>query len=338
LENKHLLVFRFSSLGDIAMTVPVLRLLLQQHPGLQVTMVSTEFVRPLFADLPGLQFHPIEPKGKHKGLAGLFRLSRELRKRGPYSGIADLHNVIRSKILRSFLVGAAPSAVIDKGRGKKEELTRKEGKKLHPLKSNFQRYADVFGKLGYSIDLVADEGVRRMSLAPVEQQGYNIGIAPFALHREKTYPPEQMQEVIRILTKAKPIKVFLFGGKADAPELERWAASLDQTFSVAGTMDLQKELELMATLHLMVSMDSANMHLASMVGTPVVSVWGGTHPYLGFYGWGQDPANAVQVDMDCRPSSVFGNRHCENDLACMKGISPVMIVDRVLAELEKSGI
>ncbi len=101
---RKLLIFRFSSLGDVAMTVPVIQLLLQQHPNLQVTMVSNDFVAPLFNNIERLEFYAADLKGKHKGLAGLYRLYRELKKLSSFDAIADLHDVLRSKILRSFFL------------------------------------------------------------------------------------------------------------------------------------------------------------------------------------------------------------------------------------------
>lgn len=89
------------------------------------------------------------------------------------------------------------------------------------------------------------------------------------------------------------------------------------------------ELALMNRLDVMVSMDSANMHLASLAGVPVVSVWGATHPYAGFMGWGQSIGNAVQIDLPCRPCSIYGNKPClRGDYFCMKNISPEQIVER----------
>ena len=86
----------------------------------------------------------------------------------------------------------------------------------------------------------------------------------------------------------------------------------------------------MSQLDTMVSMDSANMHLASICGTRVVSVWGATHPYAGFMGWNQSVDDAVQLDMPCRPCSIYGNRPClRGDYACLNNIDPVAIADRV---------
>ena len=343
MEKKHLLVFRFSSLGDVAMTVPVLQLLLKQHPQLQLTLVSTEFMRPLFNDIERLQFHAADLKGRHKGLPGLFKLYKELRKTYRFDGIADLHHVLRTRILRVFFsFSGKPVSVIDKGRKEKKELTRSHDKKLRPLKSNFQRYADVFTGLGYKVNLTdTKEGEKKKNTSPETAQmkldGRRlVGIAPFALHEEKTYPPEKMKEVIRLLSQDKNIHIYLLGGKKEKELLEQWEGEFDNLTLLAGKMGFEKELEFISGLDVMVSMDSANMHLASLYGVPVVSIWGGTHPYLGFYGWGQDPGNAVQVELECRPSSVFGNKPCpRGDLACMNLISPMMVYDKIIQQLKR---
>ncbi|MGZ8544348.1 MAG: glycosyltransferase family 9 protein [Flavisolibacter sp.] len=340
MKPQHLLILRLSSLGDIAMTVPVIRLLLQQHPSITVTMVSVEFARPLFKDIARLQFHAANIRGDHKGVRGLLKLAGALKKDYDFDAVADLHDVLRTKMLRFYLsFSRKPIAVINKGRTEKKELTRAYHKNLRPLKSTFQRYADVFETLGLPVKLDTAAGKTPVfseeTLVLLKQQGFQlIGIAPFALHEEKTYPPEKMKEVIRLLSAHKQLKIFLLGGKNEEKELEHWTGLSGQVTSLAGKMDFQNELHHISMLDLVVSMDSANMHLASLYGVPVVSVWGGTHPYLGFYGWGQSPENAVQVDLDCRPSSVFGNKSCRNQGACMKMISPLMIYEKIIGVLK----
>ena len=77
-------------------------------------------------------------------------------------------------------------------------------------------------------------------------------------------------------------------------------------------------------------MDSANMHLASLTGIPVVSIWGATHPYAGFMGWGQSLDNAIQLDMDCRPCSIFGQKPCRlGDYPCLNNIKPETVVEKI---------
>ena len=317
------------------MTVPVLRQVQAQNPGLHLVMVSTEFVRPLFSNIERLVFYAADLKGKHSSINGLFQLYRELNAQFRFDAVADLHNVLRTKILRGFLkLSFKPTAVIDKGRKEKKELTRQVDKRLRPLKSTFQRYADVFNELGVTVSL--ENEMNKFLKVSSSSPARHIGIAPFALHPEKCYPESQMKKVITLLTEHDHLNLYLLGGKADSQKLEEWASGLQRVKNIAGTMSFAEELTFIATLDLVVSMDSANMHIASLLNVPVISIWGGTHPYLGFYGWRQRPANAIQIDLPCRPSSVFGNKPCPNQLACMHGIDAGMIVNKILKEINQA--
>ena len=333
----HILVFRFSALGDVAMSVPVIRLLLQQYPALEITFVSNPFMKPLFENIPRLHFYGADTKKEFHGLRGLHRLSRQIKTAIPYDAIADLHDVVRTKALRFFLIGK-PAAVIDKGRKEKKELTRPVNKILRPLKTTFQRYADVFEKLGFPVSLDTTTSATSIVTKPtVYATDIIIGIAPFAKHQPKMYPLEKLKEVVAMLTGRPGIKIILFGSKDEALLLAPWETEFAGVTSLAGKVSFSEELQVISTLHCMVSMDSANMHLASMFSVPVVSIWGGTHPYLGFYGWGQPMENAVQTDLPCRPSSVFGNRECpvHGAKGCMQEITPLMIYDKIIEVISK---
>jgi ADP-heptose:LPS heptosyltransferase len=323
------------------MTVPLIRNLLQQHPQLEVTMVSTAFHAPLFEGIERLHFVAADLKGRHKGFAGLFKLFRELRNRQRIDAVADLHNVLRTQILKLFFTLSGTRWVAqDKGREEKKALTRSEQKVLQPLKSTFQRYADVFAALGVPVQLDVAGGLKSMdtipgSLAAAKAAGKKlIGIAPFAQFERKTYPPEKMKEVLRMLAQHKNLQLYLLGGKSDVPALQQWADEIPRLVNVAGTMRFAEELPFIAHLDVVISMDSANMHLASLYGVPVVSIWGATHPYAGFYGWGQAPGNAVQIELACRPCSVFGNKQGpREDLACMHGIAPLVVYEKIMQVL-----
>jgi ADP-heptose:LPS heptosyltransferase len=338
---RHLLVFRFSSLGDVAMTVPVIQLLLHQYPQLQVTVVSTAFVKPLFADIERLHFVAAELKGTHKGFTGLYRLYQSLKKNVAFDAVADFHNVLRTKMLRSFmLLDGKPIAVIDKGRAEKKALTRPQHKVLQPLKTTFERYADVLAQLQLPIQLKWEDGLKaKPQNADIEHQKkegvHIVGIAPFAQYERKMYPLDKMKAVISMLSAHPNLRIYLFGGRGEAA-LEQWANEQKGVLNFAGKMSFSDELEVIANLDVMVSMDSANMHLASLYGVPVVSIWGATHPYAGFYGWGQKPSNAVQIDLYCRPCSVFGNKPGpRNDLQCMHSIAPMMVYQKVMEQIER---
>ena len=335
---KRLLVIRFSAMGDVAMTVPVVTSLARQYPELRITVLTQQCHAPMFDWMPA----NVEVLGvdlsKVKGVPGLERLFLQLHKRR-FDLVADLHDVLRTKYLRTrFRLTRARIAVIDKGRKEKKALI---GNALGqaPLKSTFERYADVFRQLDLNIqlDFTRAFDLHHEPLAPVESRiGRKkagdrwVGIAPFAAHPNKIYPLDHMQQVAAQVA-AQGCRVFLFGaGQRERDILESWTAAGIE--SVAGRMGgLHNELLLMAQLDCMVSMDSANMHLASLVGTPVVSIWGATHPSAGFTPWNQPADRIVQCeDLDCRPCSVYGNRPCRwGDLRCLTRLEPAAIVARI---------
>ena len=265
---RHLLVFRFSSLGDVAMTVPVLVLLLKQYPHLQVTVVSTAFVKPLFDNIERLHFVAADLKGAHKGFTGLYKLYRQLKKEIAYDAVADFHNVLRTKVLRSFMqLDGKPIAVIDKGRAEKKALTRAHNKVLKPLKSTFERYADVLAQLHLPVQLVVKDGLKQKGncseCETLKAQGIQlVGVAPFAQYERKMYPLPKMKEALKLLLQHPHIQLYLFGGRAEASVLNEWEAELPGAKSCAGKMSFSEELHLISNLDVMVSMDSANMHLA----------------------------------------------------------------------------
>lgn len=342
-KNPRILVFRFSALGDVAMTIPVLWSLKKQHPGCEILFVSRPFARDLIEPIEGVRFFAANFNKDFKGFWGIVKLFIALRKEGKWNLVADLHGVMRTRILKFlFTLSGVKSITIDKGRKEKKALTRKKNKVFKPLESTFDRYLEVFEKGGFFLKLLPFPG--KMIYAWDDEvphdamlmSGKKIGVAPFAKHPWKQWPEDKMRQLLSLLDQ-KGFQVFLFGGRGEEKQkLELWASELLNGHNLAGTLTLEKELKIMARLDLMISMDSANMHLASLVETPVVSIWGATHPYAGFYGLDQDAQNAIQVELECRPCSVFGNKPCyRGDFACMNMISEQMALDVINRSLAK---
>lgn len=332
---KHILAIRFSALGDIAMIVPVLKNVLAQNPTLEITFVSTLFVQPFFESIDRLHFYGINVK-EYNGVFRLYKLNKILKNNIAFDAIADLHNVLRTNVIRAFSFNKR-SAVLDKGRKEKKQLTRANNKILQPLKPMFESYADVFRKLNCKVLLNEVIGIthlqKNISLFPFAFSGEEklIGIAPFAKHASKMFPIDKMKAVIQLLLKNSNYRLFLFASTAELKLLDDNFLQLHNLYVMVGKLAFADELNVISQLDVMVSMDSANMHLASLYGVPVVSIWGGTHPFAGFYGWGQNNKNIVQIDMPCRPSSVFGNNPCpvHGVDGCMQDITPLMIVEKV---------
>lgn len=343
MKTEHILIIRFSAMGDVAMTVPVVYALATQYPEVRVTMLSQPFARPLFENIaPNVSFMEADIKGEYNGIKGLNALYRRLTAKN-FTAVADLHNVLRSNYLRMrFNLDQNHVAHINKHREERRMLTAKKNKVLKPIPSAFDNYAEVFAKLGYPIKYnfkslltPVEASLRQLPEAIGEKKGFQswIGIAPFAAHEGKTYPLPMMEKVIDgILGKHPSSRIFLFGGGSrERALLEEIAKRHKQCTNVSAVLKgLKQELILMSNLNVMVSMDSANMHLASLVDTPVVSIWGATHPYAGFMGWNQKAENAVQVQLSCRPCSIFGNKPClRGDYACLYNITPEMIVNKI---------
>ena len=234
-----------------------------------------------------------------------------------------------------------PTARINKGRDGKRALTRRRNKVMLPLTSSIARYRETFFRLGLPIqeqfDGLFGKDVAMPSMfseitTPKATDDIWIGIAPFAKHKGKIYPPELMEKVVADLSQITHAKIFLFGGGKEEQEvLGAWAEKYERVVSLADKRyGFPAELALMSHLDVMVSMDSANMHLASLVGTTVVSIWGATHPYCGFKGWKQVESNMIQLPMTCRPCSVFGNKPCASgDYQCLAGIPSQVVIDKI---------
>jgi len=341
-KQPGILVIRFSAMGDVAMTAPVIKEFGQHYPDIKLTVVSRKLFAPFFNGIPNLLFHPFEPKGRHKGFLGLIKLFLELKKMN-ITAVADLHNNLRSRILGIlFFIFGIKTIRVDKARADKKQLTRKVNKVLKPLLPMTERYASVFTKLGYPFKLShqlhhlpADQLTEELKMLTGAHESQKwIGISPFAQHLQKVYPLQKMEKVLLALA-GTGHRLFIFGGgKEEETIAAKWATLHGNITSVIGRVNLEQELTLISNLDLMLSMDSSGMHLASLKGIPVVSIWGATHPYAGFLGYGQDLNDAIQTDLYCRPCSVYGNIPCyRGDFACMNNLSETIVINSIINKL-----
>ena len=346
--SRRVLVTRLSALGDVAMTVPVLYSACRRNPDVLFVMVTRDRMTGLFVNPPAnLHVIGIDPS-EHKGLGGLWRLARRLFTTCRIDAYADLHDVLRTKVLRLWAhLHRIPCAVIDKDRRHKRRMTRHSDKELLPLPSSHTRYADTLRRLGLQCDPEADftslyaevpaDPALYAAATPPRRPGERwIGIAPFAAHRGKIYPAELMGQVIDRLSRIDGVRIFVFGaGAAEAAVIDGWARGHDCVVSTASLrMGFAAELALMSALDVMLTMDSGNMHMAALTGTRVLSIWGATHPYCGFMGWRQSGADTIQLALACRPCSVYGNRPCaRGDYHCLAGITPARVAEAVITAL-----
>lgn len=342
MKRAKILVIRFSAMGDVALAVPVIREFAENYPDVELVIASRGLFAPFFEDFNHLIFHRFDSKHQHKGFLGLLKYFWEL-KNYRITAVADLHNNLRSNILSAlFFICGTKVRKLDKGRAEKKTLTRQANKILAPLQLTAERYAEVFKHLGFPFKLSHQlkrkkSGPIHSALQPLVGIKKNvkwIGVSPFAQHQQKIYPLAKMELVLLHLAELG-YKIFVFGGGIEEQHVAlQWQHKNKNILSVIHKVDLAAELQLISHLDLMISMDSSGMHLASLKGVPVISIWGATHPYAGFMGYGQSINDAVQIELECRPCSIYGNVPCfRGDFACMNNLPHLLVVNKVIQKL-----
>jgi ADP-heptose:LPS heptosyltransferase len=327
-------------MGDVAMTVPVIRAFIEQNPNEKITIVSRPYFKPFFDYFVNVNFFAVDLNQRHKGFLGLLRLYSDLKKLD-IDAVADLHNVLRSKVIRTlFALSGKKAAFTDKGRKEKKELTRLENKIFKPLKTMFERHVDTFSKLGFSVNLSSPNFPKKAVLENEiltisgEKQNFRwIGIAPFAQYQSKVYPEDLMQKVIDELASNDNYKTFLFGGGNKEIEiLNSFSKNKKNVIVVAGKLNLQQELQLISNLEVMLSMDSGNAHIAAMLGINVITLWGSTHPFTGFSPFNQPSENCLVSDRNqypLVPTSVYGNKKVVGYEDVMRSISVESVLEKI---------
>ena len=307
------LIIRFATLGNVAMTVPVVASLSRRYPDDRFIIASKKNLASMFSSMPNVEFQEVD---NHLDWKGVIALWRELR--NEVDAVIDLQAVLRTKVFCALMrLSGKQVTSVHYGRLHKRLITV-FGIAKQQLPSEFARYEDAFRRAGLETDedftaLPVHTGAAKVVAKRYgPKEGRWIGIAPFAKSRSNMLPYRVTKDIIEELLKDEHTRVFLFGaGYVECEMLRQWASVFPRTESVAGTLKLEEELELMRQLEVMICMDSANQHLSSLVGLRAISVWCATHPMIGFAGWKQRPEDIIQRnDLSCRPCTCHGTNHC----------------------------
>jgi ADP-heptose:LPS heptosyltransferase len=336
----RLLVIRTSAMGDVALTTPVLRAVTRQYPDVEVVLLTRPSFTPFFYSIERLTLFLIDLRIRHKGFPGLVRLFRDLAGTGKFDIIIDLHDVLRSQVLRSlFRLRGVPSYVIRKGRSEKRSVI--SGERKIQLRHSVERYRDTFSGAGFP--LVLEEGpwiipspgaLSKIASIYGSRDELKIGVAPYAKHKLKMWPEDYMIRLLGLISEKHKVKFFLFGGIEDSGKLSEFQARIAGSFNTAGALTLEEELAMMSRLDFMIAMDSSNMHMAALTGTKVISIWGGTDPLVGFGAWMQPEDYSVRIPVDeltCRPCTIYGKGECaRGDFACMIWQTPEIVFRKIV--------
>ena len=338
-------------MGDVVLLVPVIRSLTAANPDVEITVVTRPKFAPFFYDMERVVVFPADVDYTYNGIFGMRDLFRTLIRKADYDLVIDMHDHIRTIFLRTlFKIFGTDVVVFNKGRNEKNAFARKENKVVAPLPHTVERYKKAFEKAGFTFNLLPppyfnlNESIRAAASEWLARKGLEkkekwIGIAPFAMHASKIWPLENYATVIQKILEKMPAKFLLFGG---GPREVKYFESLKAKFPahcevVADQLKIRQEIAIMQNLDLMLCVDSSNMHLAALAGVPLLSVWGGTHPGVGFGPLGKGEESMIQIsrtELPCRPCSVYGRESCYvGGFPCLTRITAENIAEKILQRI-----
>ncbi len=327
------LLIRLSSIGDIILTTPLIRALGVRYPEAAIDFVTKQEFAELLGQHPRLR--RVYAFDSRRGFSGLRELAREVRSQR-YDLIVDLHVNPRSLYLLSF-AGAHMTRRYRKHTLKRQMLKRFRINYLKDARPVLERYftaLEDFGVyhdgLGPDIYLDAPSRERAEGILRdfIPQGGLRlIGLAPGASHGTKRWPAARFAKAALRLAEASEAGVVLLGSRQDEPVAQEVKDKLGKARALP-VLDLVGKLRLLETaaviqgLDLVISNDTALMHMAGAVKTPVVAVFGPTSRELGFFPFGENARVVEKLDLECRPCSLHGDEFCpEGHFRCMKEIS-----------------
>ena len=314
------------------MTVPVVASLSRRYPNDHFIIASKKDRAAMFSSMPNVEFREVDNRLGWKGVIAIWRAWKD-----EVDAVIDLQAVLRTRVFCVLMrLSGKRVTSVHYGRLHKHIITV-WGFAKKQLPTEFERYKDAFRRAGLETDdqftaLPVHTGAAKVVAKRFgAKEGRWIGLAPFAKSKSNMLPYRVTKDLIGALSKDPQTRIFLFGaGEIECEMLRQWASVFPRTESVAGCLKLKEELELMRQLDVMICMDSANQHLASLVGLRAISVWCATHPIIGFAGWKQRPEDIIQRhDLSCRPCTCHGTDHCRYANFACRQIEAETIIQQI---------
>jgi heptosyltransferase-2 len=325
----NILVVRFSSIGDVLLTTPLLRSIRQRHPDSRITVLTKRACAPLLSDNPRIdRVVALDPS------SSLVRIAAALRAEN-FTHLLDLHDSMRSRLVRLLLPGSWRT--YPKHRIRRALLIHTKRNLYGDVRPVPERYFDAARELdvqpdGKSPEFFLGTAARDEAAAWLVAQGLSparplVAVAPGAAHRTKRWPGDYWSRLIHSMVCAG-MDVVIVGGPDDADLAEELARDHpERTWRAAGRFGLQGTGALLEHARGLISGDTGVMHMATGVGTPVVALFGPTVRAFGFFPYGQ-AVEVLETELPCRPCSAMGGPVCpEGHHRCMKEITPDSVFD-----------
>ncbi len=325
-----ILVIRFSSIGDIVLTSPIVRCIKQQIPGVEVHYLTKKAFLPVVQAIGHIdKIYSIEKEVKE--------VIDDLKKEG-YGFIVDLHHNIRSAQVKSALKkksAAFPKLNIEKWLLVNLKINKMPG--IHIVDRYFETVQSLGVKndgLGLEYHIPPKEEIDLKTLPPSHQKGY-IGFVIGANHFTKQLPTHKIISICNGLD----IPIVLLGGKGDetkALEIEKAVGST--IFNSCGKYSIHGSASLVRQAKKIITHDTGLMHIAAAFKKDIISVWGNTIPEFGMYPYKPGSHSHIMEvkGLNCRPCSKIGFNACpKKHFKCMEEIDELKVI-KFIKEKENS--
>ncbi len=321
LENaKKILVIRFSSLGDILLTTPFLRILHKKYPSAKIDFC----IKKSFADV--VKHNPnVNDSFSWQSDEELKTLVAELVLNN-YDFVIDLQNNFRSRKIVKKL--GKKTFSFAKPNVRKFLLVQFKLNLLKNEKSIPERYVEVVPELemdGMGLELFLPENINS---EPISEKSV-IGLAPGAFHYTKRWSIEYYAKLGNMLVN-KGFTIAIFGGKSDREICNSLQSKIENSIDLSSDNKLFQTASDMKKCKLIICNDSGLMHTATAVGVPVVSIFGSTVSEFGFAPFGVESLIIENNNLSCRPCSHIGKATCKKKhFECIKKLTPQMVYNKV---------
>ncbi|GAB3800384.1 glycosyltransferase family 9 protein [Spirosoma humi] len=313
--QMKILILRFSSIGDIVLTSPVIRCLRQTINGAEIHYCTKRRYQELIAHNPYIdKCHYLDDS--------LMQLVGQLRSE-QYDLVIDLHNNLRTRLIKGML--AKRSYTVNKINVQKWLYVRFKVNTMPPVHI-VDRYMDTVAALGVSNDgkgldyfIAAEDQVPISQLPPTHQSAY-VAYALGGQHATKRLPVERMIDLCRRIDRP----IVLLGDQHDREtgELIRTTLGDELIYNACDLFSVNQSASLIGGAQMVYSHDTGLMHIAAALKKPIVSIWGSTTPQLGMYPYKTRHLIVENTALNCRPCSKIGHDKCPlGHFKCLNDLS-----------------
>ncbi len=330
--TKKILIVRFSSIGDVILSTPLVRCLRAAFPNSEIDFLVKKEFASILSNNPHIS--KLIVFDKSNGRKELWK-TRSLIKEGGYTHIIDIQSNIRSFLLRTG-VGAIVSG-FSKRLVERFFLIKLRKNIYKEIKPVYLRYFEAVEELGVKYDSLGTELFYQQTdkeqvLAELELVGINSNsplliIAPGAQWANKRWLPSGFARSADELANKHNFTVVLLGGKGDIETCNQVQQLMQSpSFVLAGKPTLMQSAALTAMADLVITNDTGMLHMAQAVKTPVLAVFGPTTKELGFFPL-PDKSKVAEAEVSCRPCTQKGLNNCpKTHFYCMKHVNPEKVI------------